>query len=198
MTTALLCLLAYLIGSVPCGYLIGKWIYRTDLRTVGSGNIGATNAYRAFGLPAAAAVLFCDLSKGILAVWLGEPDIQTALLCAICALIGNDWSVFLKFKSGRGVACGLGLFLYLCPAAAGLGLALWAVIFAVTRLVSLASVCAAACIPLFVWFLGYEPPYIYFSVAAAAIVIGKHKDNIGRLLRGEEKKITSRKSDETK
>ena len=190
MTTALLCLLAYLIGSVPSGYLTGKWVYKTDLRTVGSHNIGATNAYRAFGLPAAAAVLFCDLSKGILAVWLGEPDTVTALLCALCALIGNDWSVFLKFKSGRGVACGLGLFLYLCPVAAGLGLAVWGVIFAATRLVSLASVCTAACIPVFVWLLGYETPYLWFSAAAAVIVIGKHKDNIGRLLRGEEKKVT--------
>ncbi len=195
MTTAFLCLLAYLIGSIPCGYLIGKWVYKTDLRNVGSGNIGATNAYRAFGLPAATAVLLGDLTKGILAVWLGEPDTETALLCAIFALIGNDWSLFLKFKSGRGVACGLGLFLYLCPAAAGLGLALWGVIFAVTRLVSLASVCAAACIPVFVWLVGYDAPYIWFSIAAAAIVVGKHKDNIGRLLRGEEKKITRQKTD---
>ena len=190
MTTAFLCLLAYLIGSIPSGYLIGKWGYGVDLRTVGSKNIGATNAYRAFGLPTAAAVLLCDLSKGILATWIGEPDVETALLCALCALIGNDWSVFLKFKSGRGVACGLGLFLYLCPWAALCGLALWGMIFAATRLVSLASICAAAAIPFLVWICGYSAEFVYFAVAAAAIVIGKHKDNIGRLLRGEEKKIT--------
>lgn len=195
MTTALLCLLAYLIGSVPCGYLIGKIFYGVDLRTVGSKNIGATNAYRAFGFPTAIAVFLCDVSKGIFATWMGEPDTVTALLCAACALIGNDWSVFLKFKSGRGVACGLGLFLYLCPIPSLTGFAFWGVIFAVTRIVSLASILAVGSFPILVWLFDYPAEYIYFAVFIAAIIIGKHKDNIGRLLRGEEKKISRKKQE---
>ena len=94
--------LAYLMGAVPSGYIIGKAFYGIDLRTRGSGNIGATNAYRELGPKAAAAVFICDFLKGVLAVWIGGSTPLLALACATAAIVGNDWSVFLHFKSGKG------------------------------------------------------------------------------------------------
>ena len=159
--------LAYLIGAAPSGYIIGKAFYGIDLRTRGSGNIGATNAYRELGLKAAAAVFICDFLKGVLAVWIGGSTPLLALACATAAIVGNDWSVFLHFKSGKGVACGVGAFTFICP---------WATLSAVVVLVI---------------YLAHMPmEYVIFSALAAAIIIGKHHSNIRRLLAGEEKKIT--------
>ena len=110
METVVIVLLAYLIGAVPSGYLIGRIFYGVDLKKTGSGNIGATNAYRTLGMKAGLAVFFCDFMKGVIAVHLGMPEPTTVLLCALFAIIGNDWSIFLKFKSGKGVACGVGAF----------------------------------------------------------------------------------------
>lgn len=190
MMTALWCVLSYLIGSVPSGYIIGKVFYGVNLKTVGSGNIGATNAYRVLGIKAALAVFLCDAAKGMLAVWLGEPDVQQALLCAFFVIVGNDWSVFLKFKSGRGVACGVGAFCYICPPAALAAFLVWLVVFYLSRIVSLSSIIAAPVVPIAIYLLGRPVEYAAFAAAAAVIVIAKHKDNIGRLMRGEEKKIS--------
>ena len=101
--------LAYFIGAIPSGYIIGRVFYGVNLKKVGSGNIGATNAYRELGAVAGLSVFICDFLKGFLAVHLGMPDPTLVLACAIFAIVGNDWSVFLKFKSGKGVACGVGL-----------------------------------------------------------------------------------------
>ena len=117
METVVIVLLAYLIGAVPSGYLIGRIFYGVDLKKTGSGNIGATNAYRTLGAKAGLAVFFCDFMKGVIAVHLGMPEPTTVLLCALFAIIGNDWSIFLKFKSGKGVACGVGAFTYICAPA---------------------------------------------------------------------------------
>lgn len=102
METVVIVLLAYLIGAVPSGYLIGRIFYGVDLKKTGSGNIGATNAYRTLGMKAGLAVFFCDFMKGVIAVHLGMPEPTTVFLCALFAIIGNDWSIFLKFKSGKG------------------------------------------------------------------------------------------------
>lgn len=193
MIIALWCAVAYLIGSIPSGYLIGKLFYGVDLRRIGSGNIGATNAYRILGIRAALGVFLCDAAKGVLAVWLGEPDVLTSLLCAFFVIVGNDWSVFLHFRSGRGVACGVGAFTYICPAAAFAAFLVWLGVFLSSRIVSLASIAAAPVIPLAMFFLDKSVEYVIFGAVAAAVVIGKHKDNIGRLLRGEEKKISHEK-----
>ena len=101
-------ILAYFIGAIPSGYIIGRVFYGVNLKKVGSGNIGATNAYRELGAKAGAAVFICDFLKGFIAVHLGMPDPTIVLACAVFAIIGNDWSVFLHFKSGKGVACGVG------------------------------------------------------------------------------------------
>lgn len=184
---------AYLIGSVPSGFLIGKYVYHVNLKKMGSCNIGATNAYRILGMKAAVAVFLCDFLKGMLAVYIGKPEAWTMVLCAFMAIVGNNWSVFLKFKSGRGVACGVGAFCYLCPWAALAAFLVWLAVFAVGRIVSLASLIATPVVPL-VLFLLHEPvEYIIFASLAAALIIVRHKDNIRRLLRGEEKKIVREK-----
>ena len=110
-------ILAYLIGAVPTGYLIGKIGYGVDLKKTGSGNIGATNAYRTLGAKAGLLVFLADFLKGMIAVYLGMPEPMLVLACALFAIIGNDWCVFLKFKSGKGVACGVGAFTFICPPA---------------------------------------------------------------------------------
>lgn len=193
MILALWCAVAYLIGSIPSGYVIGKVFYHVDLRKIGSGNIGATNAYRILGIKAGLSVFLCDFFKGVFVVWLGEPDILTALLCAFFVIVGNDWSVFLHFKSGRGVACGIGAFTYICPPAALAAFLVWLVVFFFSRIVSLSSIIAAPFVPIVMFFLGKPIEYTAFAAVAALVVIGKHKDNIGRLFRGEEKKISHEK-----
>ena len=129
METVVIVLLAYLIGAVPSGYLIGRIFYGVDLKKTGSGNIGATNAYRTLGMKAGLAVFFCDFMKGVIAVHLGMPEPTTVLLCALFAIIGNDWSIFLKFKSGKGVACGVGAFAYICALATISSLIVWLIVF---------------------------------------------------------------------
>lgn len=120
MESILWIVLAYFIGAIPSGYIIGRVFYGVNLKKVGSGNIGATNAYRELGVKAGLAVFICDFMKGFIAVHLGMPDPVIVLLCAVFAIIGNDWSVFLHFKSGKGVACGVrGFYLHLCSRSAG-------------------------------------------------------------------------------
>jgi glycerol-3-phosphate acyltransferase PlsY len=181
--------LSYFIGSIPSGYIIGR-LYGVDLRKVGSGNIGATNAYRALGIGPAAAVFICDFMKGVLAVWLGGPNEFIQLLCAVGAIVGNDWSVFLGFKSGKGVACGVGAFTFLFPMATGIAFAVWLLVFLATRIVSLASILAVPVVPLVILFTGRPFSYAAIALLAGAIIIWKHKSNIKRLLSGKEKKIS--------
>ena len=183
-------ILAYLIGAVPTGYLIGKIGYGVDLKKTGSGNIGATNAYRTLGAKAGLLVFLADFLKGMIAVYLGMPEPMLVLACALFAIIGNDWSVFLKFKSGKGVACGVGAFTFICPPATLAAFIIWLVVFRYKKIVSLASIISAPVVPLVIILRRQPAEYQVFSALAALIVIAKHKENIGRLLRGEEKPIT--------
>ncbi len=173
--------------------MIGRIFYGIDLRTRGSGNIGATNAYRELGIFPALIVFICDSAKGYLAVWLGDVSPLVALLCATAVIIGNDWSVFLKFKSGKGVACGVGAFTYICPSATIIAFIVWILVFIGTRIVSLASIIAAPVVVVVLLFTNMPVEYVIFSMIAAIIVVGKHHTNIKRLLRGEEKKISREK-----
>lgn len=186
-------ILAYFIGAIPSGYIIGRVFYGVNLKKVGSGNIGATNAYRELGAKAGAAVFICDFLKGFIAVHLGMPDPTIVLACAVFAIIGNDWSVFLHFKSGKGVACGVGAFTYICFPAVLAAFLVWLVLFKWKHIVSLGSILAAPVVPLVMLVVGEPLEYVAFGALAAVIVIGKHKDNIRRLLRGEEKPISREK-----
>lgn len=109
-------------------------------------------------------------------------------MCAF-AIIGNDWSIFLKFKSGKGVACGVGAFTYICAPATIASFIVWLIVFRWKKIVSLASIAGAPVVPIVIWVLGEPWEYVAFSLAAALIVVVKHKENIERLLRGEENRL---------
>lgn len=193
MESILWVVLAYFIGAIPSGYIIGRVFYGVNLKQVGSGNIGATNAYRELGVKAGLVVFICDFLKGFIAVHLGMPDPTIVLACAIFAIIGNDWSIFLHFKSGKGVACGVGAFAYICAPAVVAAFLVWLAIFKWKHIVSLGSILAAPVVALVMFFMDKPLEYVGFATFAAIIVIGKHKDNIKRLLRGEEKPISREK-----
>lgn len=193
MESILWVVLAYFIGAIPSGYIIGRVFYGVNLKKVGSGNIGATNAYRELGVAAGLFVFICDFLKGFIAVHLGMPDPTIVLACAVFAIVGNDWSVFLHFKSGKGVACGVGAFAYICWPAVLAAFLVWLAIFKWKHIVSLGSILAAPVVAIVMFFLDKPLEYVGFAAFAAIIVIGKHKDNIKRLLRGEEKPISREK-----
>jgi acyl phosphate:glycerol-3-phosphate acyltransferase len=192
MAFVLVCVLSYLIGSIPSGLIIGKGFWHVDLREHGSHNIGATNAWRTLGKTAGLLIFALDLAKGALGVWLGlyftaEPLVM--LLGGILAIVGHSWSIFLKFKGGKGVATGLGVIVMLMPFVTIWVFAIWFVLVYVTKYVSLGSIVAAAFVPILAFFLGAPTEYICFGIVAAVFVIYRHKANIVRLLSGTESKI---------
>jgi len=193
--------LGYVIGSIPNGLIVGKLIRGVDIRQYGSGNIGATNAYRVLGAGPALAVLVTDILKGMLGVWLGQIFLGTVagqIAGGIAAIAGHNWSLFLKFKGGRGVATGLGVIALLAPKPTLALFVLWAAVVYFTRYVSLGSILAAAAAPAAVWLSGAPRELFWFVVAAAAFVIFRHRPNIERLLAGRELKIGAAGSERPK
>ena len=185
-------LASYLLGSLPSGLWIGRSFYGIDLREHGSKNTGATNAYRVLGRVPALLVFVCDTAKGMMGVYLGTVFVGgqlAAVICGIAAICGHNWSVFLGFKGGRGVATGLGVIALLSPQVTLIVFIVWAVVVFITKYVSLASIIAAALVPLLMWWFGEAREVLLFGVAAAAFVIVRHRPNIERLLKGEELKI---------
>lgn len=192
MEYVLVFITSYLIGSIPNGLIIGQYFYKVDLRQFGSKNIGATNAYRILGPWPAFWVFFSDALKGIAGVLLAQYVAGTALAelaGGIGAIAGHNWSVFLKFKGGRGVATGLGVIAMLAPKVTLIVFVVWAVIVYFTRYVSLASIVAAAMVPVIMWGLHARQEFFYFGILAALFVIVRHRPNIERLLKGAEPKI---------
>ena len=192
MYIGIACVLSYLLGSVPNGLLLGRGIWHVDLREHGSQNIGATNAWRTLGKTAGFSIFALDLLKGALSVWLGLYFSGTPVvmvICGILAIAGHSWSVFLGFKGGKGVATGLGVILMLMPMITAIVFAVWFVIVYWTRYVSLASIVAAALVPVLAFCFGSPIEYICFGLVAAFFVIYRHKSNISRLLAGSESKI---------
>ncbi|HKQ75950.1 MAG TPA: glycerol-3-phosphate 1-O-acyltransferase PlsY [Blastocatellia bacterium] len=199
---ALSLLLAYLLGSIPFGYLIVKLRSGADIRETGSGGTGATNVSRKAGKAAGVVTLALDLLKGAAAVlvarWLTGESGTTWIVAAASALavIGHCFPVWLKFKAGKGVATGLGVFLAIAPWAVLAALAVFLVVVWRTRFVSLGSILAAAFMPLWVLLmhLWIEPiidfaPIMTALCAASAVIIFKHSENIKRLMAGEENKF---------
>lgn len=183
-------ILAYLIGSIPSGLIIGKGLFGTDVRQFGSKNIGATNTYRVLGLKAALPVFICDAFKGAIGVFLlASYGPAFAILGGILAMVGHNWSIFLGFKGGRGVATGLGVLIALSPLVAIICFAIWGIIVYPTKLVSLGSIIAAAAVPLLMFLTGQSWWYVGFGALAALFVILRHRDNIIRLLSGKELKV---------
>jgi len=195
-----LALLAYLVGSIPIGFMIGK-ARGVDLRTIGSGNIGATNVYRAFGFRLAIFVFMLDVSKGFVgaavlpAIW--TPDALSItwvrIICGIAAIAGSIASIFMKFKGGKGVATVVGVFLALEPLSTIIGLVIWTMLFVRYRYVSLGSIVGTTALPILIAVFNQKGllryPVFYLSVLVAIIVALRHRSNIGRLLKGTENRI---------
>ena len=185
-------LLGYVFGSIPCGLWLVQAFHGIDIRNYGSGNIGTTNVFRTVGTKTAAAVLVGDMVKGILALYIISKfaaDPAIVAITALGALLGHNYSLFLGFKGGKGVATGLGLFLYMLPWGAVAAFGVWAVIVLITRYVSLGSIVAAIVAAATGWYLQYPVPYAVFGTLACLFVIIRHKENIKRLMDGTESKI---------
>jgi len=201
---------SYLLGSIPFGYILVKLFLKQDIRATGSGNIGATNVARtAPGLGIATLVL--DALKGFLPVWfIGRyilisynADVTGGAvlisLAALFAVAGHIFPVWLGFRGGKGVATATGVFLVLCPQAVGLSLLVFLVVLVVTRYVSLASILATACFPLFAYALlrsasWNTKPVLLASVVISILIIVKHHENIRRLFSGTENKFGKKKA----
>lgn len=184
---------AYLVGAVPVGFLVARAFGLGDIRRHGSGTIGATNVLRTLGKGAAALTLIGDMAKGALAVWLGGlVSVDAAPAAAVAAVVGNCWPVFLRFRGGKGVATGFGALLALVPWAVAPAAIVWIAITASFRYVSLGSVLAAFCVPLGAAMLAYPWPSVLACVAAAAIILLRHRENISRLLAGTERRLGER------
>jgi glycerol-3-phosphate acyltransferase PlsY len=182
---------AYLLGSVPTGLLLGK-VLGVDIRTTGSGNIGATNVYRTLGRKLGVITLLGDCLKGLIPVltaqWFGLTDFWIAAV-GFAAFFGHVYTIFLGFKGGKGVATALGVFLGASPLAVLASFGVFALVLVKWRYISLASISAAAAMPLIVALIDPRPHIIAMTLLIAVLVIGKHRDNIGRLRTGTETKF---------
>lgn len=192
-------LVAYLLGSIPFGYLIVRWQKGVDVRATGSGSIGATNVMRNLGALGFLATFILDAGKGIAAVWLASrmtaQDSRWVAASAVAAVLGHCFPVWLKFRGGKGVATGVGVFLALAPVQVGVVLVIFAVVVGVWRYISLGSIIATAAFPLFVHFMKHAPPPVVAGAAGcAAIIISRHQANIRRLLTGTENRLGQRKA----
>ncbi len=194
MNLALALAVAYLIGSIPNGLIVGKLMRGVDIRQFGSKNIGATNAYRVLGPWPAFWVFLTDAMKGVAGVLLGQyfgGDPLDMILGGVAAMIGHNWPIFLGFKGGRGVATGLGVIAVLSPLVTVVVFLIWAVIVYLTRYVSLGSIIAAMAAPVLMRVFGESLEIILFGIVAAFFVIIRHRPNIERLIHGQELKIKS-------
>ena len=184
--------LGHVCGSVPSGLWLVQAFHGIDIRNYGSKNIGTTNVFRTVGPKTAVLVLIADAFKGILAVGIMSYFFHNPLLdvvTALGALLGHNYSLFLGFKGGKGVATALGLLIFMMPKVAVASFGIWLVCVLLTRYVSLGSIMAAIFTPPLAWYLGYPSAYVIFSVVAAFFVVLRHKENIHRLLTGTESKI---------
>jgi glycerol-3-phosphate acyltransferase PlsY len=182
------------VGAIPVGYLIAR-VLGVDLRRRGSGNIGATNVLRTAGWGPAVATLLGDVAKGYVAAWLGSRAGAAPAWAgagAVLAVVGNCWPVFLGFRGGKGVATGLGAFLRAAPWALVPAGVVWVSLVASFRYVSLASICAALGLPVAILALGYPRPLAAAGLVVTVIVVGRHHDNIRRLLAGTERRFGER------
>jgi glycerol-3-phosphate acyltransferase PlsY len=182
---------AYLLGSVPTGLLLGR-AYGIDVRKEGSGNIGATNLYRTVGRKVGIMTLVGDCLKGmlpVLAVKYSSLPVEYAAWVGLAAFCGHVFSVFLRFRGGKGVATALGVFLALSPLAVAIAVGVFGVLMMVWRYVSLGSICAAAVMPIAVWALGGGRVLVLVTTLIGVVVIIRHIENIRRLVSGTENRF---------
>ena len=205
MGISLLVIASYLLGSIPVGYLLVRLFRKQDIRSVGSGNIGATNVLRSGGKGLGAATFALDVIKGAAAVALAAliaPQMANGLaprtveaLAAVVAVLGHMFPIWLRFRGGKGVATGFGVFLVAAPWAALAAITVFIIVLMLTRYVSLASILGAGSFPIFAYFLvhGDKPAFfIAAQIIVASLIILKHHANIRRLLTGTENRFGSR------
>jgi glycerol-3-phosphate acyltransferase PlsY len=197
LTRLLMLLAAYLFGSIPVSFLIARAVAGKDLRQVGSGNTGATNVYRVAGAGWALLAFLGDALKGVLPVWaalhllsrFSTADLVWVAGAGLLAVLGHLFPPWLKFRGGKGVATSFGVMLVLAPGPALLALVLWAAMTFAFKLVSAASLVAALALPVLVYFFKAGPAKTWLALALCLLIFISHHENLGRLIRGEEKPI---------
>jgi glycerol-3-phosphate acyltransferase PlsY len=193
--------IAYLIGSIPTAYIFGKVLKGFDIRQHGSGNVGATNVFRTIGKIPGIIVLVIDFLKGAVVVTLlplalkklfpgtSIPYEDIYIFLGAAAIAGHIWTVFLRFKGGKGVATTAGVMVGLFPVIFLIGLVVWVVVFAIWKYVSLASIAAAVSLPILAVLTGKDLKIVLFMAILCMVGIYGHRDNIKRLIQGKENKI---------
>ena len=201
LTPLVLLLLAYVLGATPTSYWVGKRFFGVDLRTKGSGNLGATNTFRILGWKAAVPVVIIDVLKGLVPVaFFPQYDHSAAwawtLAYAAAAIFGHVFSFWVGFKGGKGIAASAGAFLGLSPWGVLIALAAWLVATFSTRMVSVGSLSAAVALPVSLLFVPHEGgrTLLYFTIALAVFVFWAHRSNIRRILKGEENRFGRKKA----
>ncbi len=192
MTARILYLLmTYLVAGIPFGYIFVKIFKGIDVRTVGSGNIGATNVYRAGGIGVAALTGIFDILKGFLPTFYAAKlyGMDFAAVTAVVAVIGHSFTIYMKFKGGKGVATTVGAFLAISPIGVLIGIATWLIVLFITKIVAMASLTAVTIGGIYIFFTTTSNVLRVIIVFAVALIFIRHKSNIKRLLRGEEPKI---------
>ncbi len=199
-------IISYLIGSIPTAYIFGRLFKGVDIRKFGSGNVGATNAFRTLGRGTGITVLLLDILKGFIPVFfLGnilvakftplQDDGPLRIILGVACIFGHNWTIFLKFKGGKGVATTLGVLLGLSAKVAGLKLILglvlltWILVFIIWRIVSLASIVTCLSFPVYMLFFKQSGFLIFIGILLAAFIILRHKANLKRILQGKEKPL---------
>ena len=192
----LVLILAYILGSIPFGVVLGKIVKSIDVRELGSGSMGMTNVIRTVGIYTGIAVLILDMLKSILAIYLAILIVDSSLivsLSGVLAITGHIWPVFSKFRGGKGTACGWAGLLFLSPISGLIASIVGLFLIAITRYVSLGSITASVVGSIFLVILcltGNAPlPYMWFGVLGTILIDFRHKDNILRLIKGQERKL---------
>ncbi|MBE3599767.1 MAG: glycerol-3-phosphate 1-O-acyltransferase PlsY [Limnochordaceae bacterium] len=181
-------LAAYLLGSLPVGYVTAKRKGGIDIRRHGSGNVGATNVTRVLGVRAGAIVLAGDVAKGALAAWLGMRlgGVNGAVLAGVLAVVGHAWPVFLRFSGGKSVATALGAVVVVSGWVAGALILTWGLVVLATRYVSLASMVSASSAPVWLWLAYHDHAVLVGGLVMTVVVILRHRSNVRRLVQGAE------------
>jgi glycerol-3-phosphate acyltransferase PlsY len=203
--TIIALLTSYLIGSLPTAYLFGRILKGIDIRKAGSGNVGATNAMRVLGRGPGVAVLLLDILKGfVVVVFLGDYFIAKPVLwqaqnlriiMGLCCICGHNWTIFLQFKGGKGIAASFGVLLGLALKISGLNIIIailiitWVTVFFIWRIVSLASIISAVALPISCLFFKQPGSLIALSLVLCVFVIIRHKTNLARIFRGKEPRL---------
>jgi acyl phosphate:glycerol-3-phosphate acyltransferase len=196
LTTAILVVSGWVCGSMPWGYWLVRLFRGEDIRTKGSGNIGATNVWRVYGRRLGLPAVLLDTAKGFVPALVATKVAghDAGVLTGAAAMLGHFRPLFLRFRrGGKVVATTGGAFLGVAPIVGGIGAGVWLLVFALTRYASVASIVSALSLPLWAWLIGYPWPVIAFAGAAGAAVLVLHRANLRRLLRGEEPRFTRKR-----